>query len=112
MAGWLSARLTVVGGPPPETTITTREDEHIGIGGLLAVRLHCELDGRTADVSAEAAGDMTVTSISTSDGLQATRTMATLTPDVHALLGRELQESGEDRAYIEALRRATELFGR
>ncbi len=112
MAGWLSARLTVVGSLPPETTITARHDEHIAVGDLLAVRLHCELDGRAADVSVESSGGMTVTRIATSDGMQATRTMATQTPDAHALLGRELQESGEDRTYIEALRRATELAAR
>jgi hypothetical protein len=38
--------------------------------------------------------------------------MATPLPDLHALVGRELQESGVDRIYTEALRRGTELAGR
>jgi hypothetical protein len=92
--------------------VSTRSDTDVEVGGLVAVRLHCELDGRTAEVSVERSGGMTVTSIATDDGLRAGGTMATHVPGLFALVGRELQEAGEDRIYTEALHQAAQLAGR
>ena len=112
MAGWLASRLwpSSAGSPPIE--VSTRHDSIMERGGLLSVRIHCERDGRCADVSVEWAAGMTVTTIATDGGIRASRTTATPPHNLHALVGRELQESGVDPIYIDALRRGTELAAR
>ncbi|HEV7680166.1 MAG TPA: glucose-6-phosphate dehydrogenase assembly protein OpcA [Candidatus Dormibacteraeota bacterium] len=112
VAGWLASRLWPDSSVLPPIEVSTRHDATMDEGGLLAVRVHCERDGHSADVTVECTGGMTVTTIATDGGLRASRTMATPPPDLHALVGRELQESGVDPIYTEALRRGTELAGR
>lgn len=109
MAGWLASRLRwpVPGGP--EITVSTRHHHHVETGGLLAVRLHCALRDRTAEVSVSRDGETIATSIATGAGLTANGARAMRVADLYVLVGRELQEWGEDRIYTEALRRGTAL---
>jgi glucose-6-phosphate dehydrogenase assembly protein OpcA len=109
MAGWLASRLhwPLHGGPA--ITVQTRHDEHVEEGGMLAVRLHCALGDRTAQVSVSRDGETIATSIATDAGLVANGMRAMRVADVYVLVGRELQEWGEDRIYTEALRRGTAL---
>jgi glucose-6-phosphate dehydrogenase assembly protein OpcA len=109
LAGWLASRLHWPEQGGPEVTVSTRADDDVETGGMLAVRLHCALDGRSADVAVSRAGDTTETTIATGEGLAASRTMATRAADLHALVGRELQELGEDRVYSDALRHGAGL---
>jgi glucose-6-phosphate dehydrogenase assembly protein OpcA len=111
LAGWLASRLDWARDTRPRVSVTTRHDDVVETGGLLAVRMHCELDGRSAEVSVLRSGDTTVTRITTSDGLDAGGIMSTPMPALHALVGRELQESGADSMYADAVRRATRLAG-
>jgi glucose-6-phosphate dehydrogenase assembly protein OpcA len=108
VAGWLAARLGWRQDTMPSLAVSTRSDTSVATGGLLSVCLHCEVEGRTADVAVRTAGGTTVTSIATGD-LDAGTTVSARVPDMHALVGRELQESGEDRIYLEALRCGTAL---
>lgn len=111
IAGWLSSRL---GWPPhggPEIALRVREDADSEQGRLLAVHLDCRLDERAAVVSVRTDGGTTVTSLATREGLAASGTMAAHKPDLHALVGRELQETGEDRIYTAALGCAAQLAG-
>jgi len=109
LAGWLASRLRWQQQGGPTITVRAREAERIETGSILGVELRCELDGNTAEVSVRRDGETTVASISTGAGLAAGVTRAAQVPDLHALVGRELQESGEDRIYSQALRRATAL---
>lgn len=112
LAGWLGSRLDWAHDAPPEISVSTRSDAAIELGGLLSVHLSCALDGRTAEVSVQRNAETTVTHITTSDGLSAGGTMSTPRPDLYALVGRELQESGEDPIYAATLRRAVLLASR
>ena len=107
MAGWLSARLRWPQQGGPDIVLHTRPDQSVESGGLLAVGMQCERDGSSAEVAVWREGGTTVSSIATGDGLAAQRTMTTRLAELHALVGRELQESGEDRIYTQALRRGT-----
>ena len=109
VAGWLASRLHWPSRGGPEIAMTMRDDAHLEVGSLLAVRLDSTLDGRTAEVSVCAEGDTRVTSIATGEGLAASGIVRMQIPDLHALVGRLLQESGEDRIYTGALRRAITL---
>ncbi len=109
LAGWLSSRLDWPELWGPEIALTCKADAHAEAGRLLAVHIDCGLDGRTAVVSVCSESGTTVTSIATAEGLSASGTMAAHKPDLHALVGRELQESGEDRIYTEAVERAALL---
>jgi len=111
LAGWLASRLDWAHDARPRISVTTRRDDDVEIGGLLAVHMRCELDQRSAAVSVQRRGDTTVTLITTSDGLDAGGIMSTPEPELHALVGRELQESGWDSIYADAVRRATSLAG-
>jgi glucose-6-phosphate dehydrogenase assembly protein OpcA len=112
IAGWLASRLWPSSNASPPIEVSTRHDSVMEKGGLLSVRIHCERDGHSADVSVEWAAGMTVTTIATDGGIRASRTMATPPHDRYALVGRELQESGVDPVYIDAVRRGTELAAR
>ena len=112
LAGWLSARLrwqTEAHGTAPRIELPARSDTGTEAGGLLGVHLHCSNDGRSADVSIDCNSGMTVTRIRTDTGLDATRTTSTPPPQVRDLVGRELQDTGEDRAYVDALHHAAAL---
>jgi len=109
LVGWLSSRLHWPSRGGPEIALTVRADADVEQGRLLAVHLDCGMDGRTAVVAVRAEAGTTVTSIATAEGLDASGTMVARKPDVHALVGRVLQESGEDRIYTAALRRAAGL---
>jgi glucose-6-phosphate dehydrogenase assembly protein OpcA len=111
VAGWLGSRLDWPQHGGPEVRLDTRSDAHVEEGNLLAVHLHCAVGERTAEVSVHAGGGTTVTRIATGEGLAASGTAAAHKPDLHALVGRLLQESGEDRVYTAALRRAAQLAG-
>lgn len=109
LAGWLSSRLHWAQQGGPAIVVRTREHESAELGSLLGVSLQCQLDGRTAEVSVRREGEIAVATISTGAGLAVSGTRAAHAADLHALVGRELQESGEDRIYSQALRRATAL---
>lgn len=109
LAGWLGSRLDWAHDAPPEITVSTRADSGVESGGLLRVRLHCALDGRTAEVCVEHSGATTSTHITTGDGLDAGGIMATPRPDLFALVGRELQESGPDAIYADSVARGVRL---
>jgi glucose-6-phosphate dehydrogenase assembly protein OpcA len=109
LAGWLGSRLDWAHDAPPEMVVTTRHDDDVHAGGLLAVHLHCALEGRIADVSVCRTGAITVTHIETSDGLTAGGTMSTPAADLFALVGRELQEVGEDPIYADSVHHAVIL---
>jgi glucose-6-phosphate dehydrogenase assembly protein OpcA len=109
IAGWLSSRLRWPQQGGPHIEVSARSDDDVESGGLLSVRLHCEVAGRTADAWVRTSGGMTMANISTGDGLDAGGTAGARVPDLHALVGRELQESGEDRVYTEALRRGLHI---
>jgi glucose-6-phosphate dehydrogenase assembly protein OpcA len=111
LAGWLASRLGWRDRATPHIEVTTRSDTHVESGGLLTVRLHCAVGGHTAEVSIERSGDTTTTSISTDGGLRARGTMRTPEPDLYALMGRELQEFGEDLIYAETLRQSVRIAG-
>jgi glucose-6-phosphate dehydrogenase assembly protein OpcA len=111
LAGWLSSRLHWPDRGGPEIALSLRLDAQADQGRLLAVHIDCALDGRAAVVSVRTDGGATVTSLATGDGLDVGGAMAAHKPDLHALVGRELQESGEDRVYTAALRRADALAG-
>lgn len=109
LAGWLGARLDWAHDAPPQITVATRSDTGVVTGGLLTVRLHCALDGRSAEVCVQRSGATTATRITTSEGLDAGGIMATSEPDLYALVGRELQESGADAIYANAAARGVRL---
>lgn len=109
LAGWLASRLRWPRDGGPEVTMQTRDDASVEMGGVIEVRLHCRLDDRSAEVSVCREGDNVVTSIATDAGLAAQGTSRARIAELHALVGRELQESGEDRIYTDALRRGTAL---
>ena len=107
LAGWLASRLGwPEDGDRPAITMHARPDRGVEGSGVLGVRLRCRLDGRTAEVSVHREGASTVTRIATGEGLAAVATMSTRAADLYELVGRELQEVGEDRIYTAALRRA------
>ena len=107
LAGWLASRLGwPEDGSGPAITMHARPDRGVEGSGVLGVRLRCRLDGRTAEVSVHREGASTVTRIATGKGLAAVATMSTRAADLYELVGRELQEVGEDRIYTAALRRA------
>jgi glucose-6-phosphate dehydrogenase assembly protein OpcA len=109
LAGWMASRLQWRQDGGPDIVMETRDDESVDVGGVLEVHLHCRLDGRTAEVSVCRDGDTVVTRISTGEGLAAHGTSRARVAELHDLVGRELQESGEDRIYTEALRRGNAL---
>ncbi len=108
LAGWLGAQLDWAHDAPPQITVATRENGE-GDGGLACVRLHCALGERRAEVVVQRSGDTTATRITTADGLDAGGIMATPVPDLFALVGRELQESGADVIYAAAVARGVQL---
>jgi len=112
LAGWLASRLDWAHDAPPQIEVRTRSDAQVASGSLLAVRLHCAVDGRTAEVVVERSGENTQTRITVSDGLTAGGSVATPAAPLFALVGRELQESGEDPVYADAVRRGVRLASR
>jgi len=109
LAGWLGSRLDWAHDAPPQITVATRAGSDVGASGLACVTLHCALGERTATVCVEHGGATTSTHITSSDGLDAGGIMATPTPDLFALVGRELQESGADVIYADAVARGVRL---
>jgi glucose-6-phosphate dehydrogenase assembly protein OpcA len=109
LAGWLGSRLDWAHDAPPRISVRTRDDGGVESGGLLCVTLHSALGERSAEVRVQHSGATTSTHITTSDGLDAGGIMATPRPDLYALVGRELQESGADAVYAAAVARGVRL---